>query len=83
VLVRVLLKPRVVGLVEDRQADLAEVDQLDVEAAVPLGQLLQPGSDRTAPPPGTGYWRRRPPSTTVRQATPGGAFAAGAAGSAA
>jgi hypothetical protein len=42
VLVRVLLEPRVVRLVEDRQVDLCQVDQLDVEPAVLLGQALDP-----------------------------------------
>ena len=54
VLLRVLLQARVVRLVEDRQADVGDVDELDVEAAVLLGQLLQPGPDRDTPPPGTG-----------------------------
>jgi hypothetical protein len=42
VLVRVALQPRVLRLVEDRQPDLGQVDQLDVEPAVGPGQLLHP-----------------------------------------
>jgi hypothetical protein len=47
-------QPRVVRLVEHRQPDLGEVDQLDVEPAVRLGELLHPAGDGDAPATGAG-----------------------------
>ena len=47
-------EPRVVGLVDERQVDLGQVDQLDVEAAVRAAALDEPVGDRLADATGTG-----------------------------
>jgi len=50
VLVNVLAEPRVLRLVEHRQVDLGEIDQLDVEAAMGDRALVNPAGDRRADP---------------------------------
>ncbi len=48
VVVLVVREPRVLRLVEERQVELDEVDQIDVEAAVCLGAADDPGADLVA-----------------------------------
>jgi hypothetical protein len=54
VLVDVLAVLRRTGLVQQRQADLGEVDELDAEALVPDRQVVDPGGDGEAAPAGAG-----------------------------
>jgi hypothetical protein len=54
VLLGVLLQPRVVRLVEQRQPDLGQVGHFDVETAVGTGALDEPLGDGLAGPAGTG-----------------------------
>ena len=42
----IALKARVVGLVEDRQVDLAQIDEPDIELAVADGDVAKPLANR-------------------------------------
>jgi hypothetical protein len=51
---RVPLQPGVVRLVEDRQVEGGQVEELDVESGVPAGELGYPRGHGDPVPPGTG-----------------------------
>jgi hypothetical protein len=53
-----MLQPRMLGLVELRQVDLLEVDEIDGELRVRSGAPDKPLSDRTDRRGLPGYWRR-------------------------
>jgi hypothetical protein len=48
------MEPRMLRLVVERQADLEEVDEVDVEPAVREGALVEPAPDRQTRPAGPG-----------------------------